>query len=137
MVKRWEIACFGRYIRRCLLCFPMKYFRFSMFLRAAHASLPVPSARSAELHCRVDVSGCEWLQIVENPGHSGRVLFFDYFQFQFEIGSINSFIRFQFQFEINFYSFAKLDRGPPRTMGIVHFHKVFKGFWLLMLLMLY
>ena len=70
-----------------------------MFLRAAHASLPVPSARSAELHCRVDVSGSK---LLENPGHSGRVLFFDYFHFQFEIGSIHSFIHFQFQFEIDF-----------------------------------
>ena len=108
-----------------------------MFLRAAHASLPVPSARSAELHCRVDVSGCEWLQIVENPGHSGRVLFFDYFQFQFGIEFIHLFIHFHFQFETDFNLFIKLDRGPPRTMGIVHFHKVFKGFWLLMTVMLY
>ena len=53
------------YIRWGLLCFPMKYLRFCMFLRAAHASLPVPSARSAELHCRVDVSGCEWLYFDE------------------------------------------------------------------------
>ena len=36
-----------------------------MFLRAAHASLPVPSARGAEWHCRVDVSGCEWLYFYE------------------------------------------------------------------------
>ena len=105
-----------------------------MFLRAAHASLPVPSAHSAELHCRVDVSGSDF---VKNPGHSGRVLFFDYFLFQFEIGVIHSFNQFQFQYEIHFYSFIKLDRGPPRTMGIVHFHKVFKGFWLLMTVMLY
>ena len=76
-----------------------------MFLRAAHASLPVPSARSAELHCRVDVSGCEWLQIVENPGHSGRVLFFAYFQFRFEIEFIHLLIHFQFQSEIGFSSF--------------------------------
>ena len=53
------------HIRWRLLCFPMKSHRFFMFLRAAHASLPVPSARSAELHCRVDVSGCEWLYFYE------------------------------------------------------------------------
>ena len=83
---------------------------------ATHASLPVPWAHSAELHCRVDVSGCEWLQIDENPGHSGRVLFFDYFQLQFEIGFIYLFIYFHFQFGIDFYLFIKLDRGPPATM---------------------
>ena len=105
-----------------------------MFLRAAHASLPVPSARSAELHCRVVVNGSKFMKI---PGHSGRVLFFAYFQFQFEIEFIHLLIHFQFQSEIDFYLFIKLDRGPPRTMGIVHFHKVFKGFWLLMTVMLY
>ena len=72
-------------------------------------------------------------KLLKNPGHSGRVLFFDYFQFQFGIGFIHLFIQFRFQYEIHFYSFIKLDRGPPRTMGIVHFHKVFKGFWLLVI----
>ena len=70
---------------------------------------------------------------MKKPGHSGRVLFFDYFQFQFGIGFIHQFIQFRFQYEIHFYSFIKLDRGPPRTMGIVHFHKVFKGFWQLVI----
>ena len=42
-------------------------------------------------------------------------------------------IHFQFQSGIDFHLFVKLDRGPPRTMGIVHFHKVFKGFLLLVI----
>ena len=74
---------------------------------------------------RPTVQNCiaEWMwvavsgsKLMKNPGHSGRVLFFDYFQFQFEIGFIYVFIYFHFQFGIDFYLFIKLDRGPPATM---------------------
>ena len=57
-----------------------------------------------------------------------RVLFFDYSQFQFEIGLIYLFIFiFNLEFHFPFIHYQRC-RGPPRTMGIVHFHKVFKGF---------
>ena len=90
---------------------------------ATHASLPVPLAHSAELDCRVDVSGCEWLQIDEKRFDSGRVLFSYYFQFQFEIGFIHLFI---FSFNLKLNSFIHLlnwigDLQEP--CEILHFHK--------------
>ena len=70
-------------------------------------------------------------KLLKNPGHSGRVLFFDYFQFQFEIGFIYLFIYFHFQFGIDFYLFIKLDRDLQQPCEILHFDWFLKGFGLL------
>ena len=53
--------------------------------------------------------------------------------FKLELDSFIYSSNFDFNTKSIFHPFIKLDRGPPRTMGIVHFHKVFKGFWLLVI----
>ena len=65
VVGHMQRASCPTHIRCFLISLCIKSQVILHFPGATHATLPVPSAPSAELHCRVDVSGCECLQIDE------------------------------------------------------------------------